>query len=528
LDGATWNVFDDYVLDHHMPNLKRLKREGYSGVLRSTEPPITAASWTTCLTGCNPGTHGIIGWCEYLFEEDRLQISTSKSRLVPTMWEELSGQGYKIVSINVPWTYPCTQINGFLISGYGCPGPKSEFVYPPEFKSELLRHVADYEIVAEWKKRNSYTVKEFDENLKRVERSIEQKVEVAELISGKLSWDIMMVQFQDTDSMEHQIWPYLDMQSRDSFVRQRDRVFKTFGKLDDMIDRLLELAATKELHIFVVSDHGLTRKVGKVRPNVMLCEWGYLKPKNPITRMLQRRRRKRLMAAVGQGDNVSQEAGVKQPKDYDFDWLSSKAMVIDTAVNGHLYINVKGRQPHGTVEPGAEYEEIVLDLMKRFGQVVAPATGEKIFSKIGTPASVYNLKRDDWRKYGDLVLVPKTGYQVALGASTRGQFVQSSSKGNLKGYHSYEGIYIFHGEGIKSGVGGETDMVNIAPTVYAALGAQLPSYMDGRVIEEAFVEKKQITYCQGATDATLEAGNQLSAGEEAEVAKRLSALGYLE
>jgi len=528
LDGATWNVFDDYVLDHYMPNLKKLKSQGYTGILRSTEPPITAASWTTCLTGCNPSKHGIIGWCEYLFELGRLKINTSEARLIPTMWEELSEQGYKIACINVPWTYPCPQINGFLISGYGCPGPKSEFVYPPKFKDELLRHIADYEIMAEWEKRNSYTTEELDENLRRVERSLVQKVEAAELISEKLPWDVMMVQFHDTDSMEHRIWSYLDIQSRDNFALQRDRVFKTFEKLDDMIGRLLGLTATKDLSVFVVSDHGLTRQLGKLRPNMMLCEWGYLRPKNMIRRMIQRRRRKRLMGIVGQEDEVSKEFGIKQPKDYDFDWFSSKAMVIDTAINGHLYINVKGRQPHGIVELGAEYDEIIQDLTKKFSEVVDQTNGEKVFSKVGTPSNVYGFKSDNWRKYGDLVLVPKTGYEIVLSASSSRRSVQVSAEGSLRGHHSYDGIYIFQGEGIKSGVGREIDMVNIAPTIYATLGAELPSYMDGSVAEEAFVEKKKITYRQKEITATRRVAKELSAEEEAEITKRLSGLGYLE
>ena len=157
-----------------------------------------------------------------------------------------------------------------------------------------------------------------------------------------------------------------------------------------------------------------------------------------------------------------------------------------------------------------------------------PTTGEKLFSKVGTPSSVYGFKGDNWRKYGDLVLVPKTGYEIVLSTSSRGGSVQMSNNGGLRGYHSYDGIYIFQGEGIKSGVGREIDMVNIAPTVYATLGAELPSYMDGRVAEEAFVEKKKITYRQKEIAATRRIGKELSKEEEAEITKRLSALGDLE
>lgn len=65
LDGATWDVLDDFVLDNYMPNLKRLKAGGYSGILRSTDPPVTPAAWTTCITGCQPYTQGWLSWRGY-------------------------------------------------------------------------------------------------------------------------------------------------------------------------------------------------------------------------------------------------------------------------------------------------------------------------------------------------------------------------------------------------------------------------------------------------------------------------------
>ncbi|HEX42312.1 MAG TPA: hypothetical protein ENN81_09675 [Phycisphaerales bacterium] len=528
LDGATWDVLDDYLLAHHMPNLMSLRTGGCSGTLRSTEPPITAASWTTFLTGCSPRIHGVIGWHEYRFDEDRLRISTSEQRLVPTMWQELSEQGYKIASINVPWTYPCAPINGIMAAGYGCPGPASEFVYPPEFKAELLDHIPDYEIMAQWRGQEDYTLSELDDNLKRVERSLEQKVEAAELICGKLAWDVLMVQFHDTDSMEHHIWSYLDKQSRGGFAQHRDRVFKTFEKLDEMIGRLLKLAGAEDSCVIVVSDHGLTRRKGKVRANVLLRDWGYLKPKGLIAQMMQRHQRKRFVASLGREAGAEKKRGIKQPRDYDFDWLSSKAMVIDVAINGHLYVNVKGRQPNGKVAPGPEYDEIIEDLTKRFSEVVHPATGEKMFTAVGTPEDIYGFQGDAWRKYGDLVLVPQIGYELVLGTSRTGEFLQMATDRSLKGYHSYNGIYIFCGKGIRAGAGGETAMIDMAPTIYAALGASLPSYMDGKVKADAFAEEKAVAYHESDVSAFQQVRAGLSETEEAEVAERLRALGYVE
>ncbi len=527
LDGATWNVLDAFLLDRHMPNLNKLKSGGSSGILHSTEPPITAASWTTCITGCQPCTHGIIGWHEYFCTEDRLRISTSGSCKVPNMWQELSNQGYKVASINVPWTYPCKEVDGIVVAGYGCPGPESQFTYPSDFKDELLKRIPDYDIVSKWNKSREYSLSDLDANMKRVERSFQQRVEAAKLVSEKLEWDVMMVQIHDTDLIEHHIWPYLDKTTRDQYPQQRDRIFESFRNLDKAIGELLELASMEEAMVIVVSDHGLCRKIAKVKPNVMLCQWGYLKSKGTLRAMIQHRLRKSFGITRGK---ESKKSGVKQPKEFDFNWADSKAMVIDTAVNGHLFINVKGRQPDGIVESGTEYDELLNELRERFANAVNPHTGEFIFSKVGTPAEIYDFDDVDTTMFGDLVLVPQSGIELTLSDSRDGEYIEMARNDSLIGAHFYEGIYIFSGRNIKCSTGNKTHIVNIAPTVYAALGAKLPMYMDGKVLKTLFAKEIPIEYQTSRIDVSCQSDEKqvLSTDEEAEITKRLSALGYVE
>ena len=54
LDGATFSVLDPLMAEGRMPNLKRFIAGGVSGILNSTQPPITPAAWTTFMTGKGP------------------------------------------------------------------------------------------------------------------------------------------------------------------------------------------------------------------------------------------------------------------------------------------------------------------------------------------------------------------------------------------------------------------------------------------------------------------------------------------
>jgi predicted AlkP superfamily phosphohydrolase/phosphomutase len=524
LDGATWDVLDDFVLDNYMPNLKRLKTGGYSGILRSTDPPITPAAWITCITGCQPYTHGVVGFKDYSFEDERLRISSARSCRVPTMWEEFSNQGYKVASINVPWTYPCPKVNGAIIAGYGLPNTQVQFTYPDDLKDRLLESIPDYDVMAKWEKSENHDPEIFEANIVRVERSFEQRLQAARMLSAKTNFDVMMVQFHDLDMMQHHIWACLGSGTRDSYVSRRDRIFSLFKKLDEAIAGLLELAGTEQLDVAVVSDHGFGPMFGSIRANMLLYDWGYLKFQSPFARMIRRLRRN--LPSSASRESFSMPIELKTP----VDWKRSRAMVIYAAMNGHIYLNVRGRNQHGCVERGAEYDSIIEDLRQRFSRVTNPATGKPIFTQVVTPAELYNVDVSVEEQFGDLILVPVPGYIVHQSTSRKGNCIKLQPKDSVGGCHYCEGMYIFHGPNIKKGRNRQAHIVNIAPTIYALLGAKMPKYLDGTVWEEMFIEKIPVTYQESGDQAARQARGKeaLSTQEEAEIAKRLSALGYLE
>ncbi len=523
LDGATWDVLDDFLLSNHMPNLNRLKTKGYSGVLQSTHPPSTPPAWTTCITGCQPYTHGVVGFRDYSFKNNNVRISSAASCRIPNMWEELSDQGYKVASINVPWTYPCRKVNGITVAGYGLPGVEVQFTYPVEFKDELLEKIPDYQILAKWEKSANNDPAQFETNVSRVERAFEQRLEAALLINNKIKPDVMMVQFQNTDLIQHFVWPYLDKQTRDKYPFERDRFFLMFEKLDGIIGNLLELADDDSI-VTVVSDHGLCRWLGSVRPNMLLYDWGYLKFQSPVHRFLRRCRRN--LDSLLSKEKSSMTIEFKTP----VDWKRTKAMMTFPSMNGHIYLNVKGRNENGCVEQGEEYNKIIKDLQRRFSEVVNPLTGKPIFSRVATPEELYNCEKVDKEVVGDLMLIPERGYIVHQSTKRKGDRVKIRPDDSFPGCHCYEGIYIFQGSNIHSGQSKEAHIVDIAPTVYAALGAVMPDYLDGRPLENIFVEKKEVARRKKQTDMSQQARDKqvLSDQEESEITKRLSALGYME
>ena len=58
----------------------------------------------------------------------------------------------------------------------------------------------------------------------------------------------------------------------------------------------------------------------------------------------------------------------------------------------------------------------------------------------------------------------------------------------------------------------------------------MPDYLDGRVLESIFIEKKEIMHQEKQADLSQQTRDKrvLSAKEEDEITKRLSALGYMD
>ncbi len=390
LDGGTWNVLDDYLLENHMPNLKKLKNGGFSGILRSTEPPASPLAWTSFLTGCNPGKHGVTGFHFYSMEDHTLGIQNSTHCLVPNMYQHLSNQGYKIISINVPWTYPCYKVNGVLVAGMGFAGAESNFTYPPDFKDELLAKVPTYDFRARVQ-RSKTGQQDLKQDIDDIRKSFQQRIDAAKLASKTVDWDVMVVQFHDTDGMNHCIWKYISPDSRDEYPEYRDEAFKAFESLDKSIGELLNMAGPEETVTFVISDHGGGLLSALVKANLFLKKWGYLKTKSRWEKWLEKTA-KSLKKRFGiQVKTIPVHSFAQTPPNkLGINLKKTKAFISHTAIpSGHLYLNIKGRQPTGTVEPGVEYDRIIAKLKERFLSVKDPLTGERLFTRVVTPAELY-------------------------------------------------------------------------------------------------------------------------------------------
>jgi len=112
IDGGTWDVARVMMDEGELPNLKKLYDSGIRGVLESRHPAISPVVWSTIFTGKSHEVHGVENW----------KTSQSSHRAVKAVWDISSGADLPTSVFNVPSTWPATEVDGVMLSGFPLSG----------------------------------------------------------------------------------------------------------------------------------------------------------------------------------------------------------------------------------------------------------------------------------------------------------------------------------------------------------------------------------------------------------------------
>jgi hypothetical protein len=119
--GATWDLLGPWCAQGRLPHLEAIRRRGLWGPLASTMPPATLPSWSTFMTGVNPGKHGIYDFTRRRTGTYEIEFVNATFRKVPTVWRRLSEAGRRVCVLGLPGTYPPEILNGYMVSGFDTP-----------------------------------------------------------------------------------------------------------------------------------------------------------------------------------------------------------------------------------------------------------------------------------------------------------------------------------------------------------------------------------------------------------------------
>ena len=559
-DSATWDLIRPWIAQGKLVNLAKLIDQGASGSLESVIPPLTPPAWTSFMTGKNPGKHGIFHFFEPKAGGYAMRYTNAGSRRSRTIWQLLSAAGHTVGTVNVPFTYPPEQVQGFQISGMDTPSEKSPFIYPPQLREELEGALGRINLELRFlgaMNSDEKHQKALDE-MAAVDR---QWTNTGLYLIEKHPVDIMMLTYMSIDTVQHHFWQYMDpahfLHDPKAAEKFGNAILSVYERLDSSIGEFIR-QLPEGTTVFVVSDHG----AGPVSDRTLylnryLAQLGLLKYRadersalNNVQRALTKSLYRLLRGSLSSGQkktlaNLFPKLRERLEGAYtayeNIDWTATKAYCSEVVASPpSIWINRKGSKPNGIIDDD-EYEPLRALLIEKLKALKDPRSGESVITNIYRREEVFqgpyseegpDLVLDWWSGSGfsSNTSFPEEGHEPPLLIRER----QPMKEPEWGGTHRREGILIAAGGPIKKGaqINGAR-LMDMAPTLLYLSGQKIPADMDGRVLldlfEPEFVASHPVAYDDVAPqDQGGGTGSTYSAEDAALVEERLKALGYIE
>ena len=264
----------------YLPNLNRMIEQGTYGYMRSTVPPFTPPAWTAILTGKNPGKTGIFDWITYPQRKDeKIRVVYSYDIKAETVFDILSKNGKKVVSLNVPLTYPPWKVNGYMVSGIPTPVKENAVItYPESLKDELDEIVSGYQIQPMV---NLQIKGKEEEYIEEFSKTLVKRFEAALYLLHMIDWDLFFLVFFAIDSVQHYFWHHMDENHplHNPNNKYKDVIKNFYIQIDSLIGKILS-EIPENTYTFVISDHGMGPLYGYFLVNEFLLRYGFFKVKN--------------------------------------------------------------------------------------------------------------------------------------------------------------------------------------------------------------------------------------------------------
>ena len=388
IDGASYTMLEKLSEDGIMPNFYKLRKRGVFKRLMAPVPDNSAVSWSSIMTGENPGKHGIFGFTELIPDTYTMKFPNFSDLKAKPFWAQNPDKKYVI--INLPFTYPVEKLNGYLISGFVSPDI-NRAVFPKKYL-KFIKGIGYQTDVDSWKAYKSKDI--FFDEIKYVHN---KRVEVYRHLWTNVKWDTFMIVFTESDRLGH----FMQDAYEGHLAPYYDKYLEYFNEIDDEIAWIVDRMDDND-NLIMMSDHGMESIKAEVFLNTYLENSGYL-----------------ILSDT-------------EKKNYNNITKKTRAFALEP---GRIYLNYKNRYPSGSVEFD-DRDAVISDLSLLFEKLTL--NGERVIKDIIRREEIY--EGESVALAPDLLLVSNKGF------SLRGRIGKEKvfeSGGPLKGMHRGSDSFLY-------------------------------------------------------------------------------------
>ncbi len=262
--------------------------------------------------------------------------------------------------------------------------------------------------------------------------------------------------FDITDRIQHMFFRYLKEYSPSNEVDKLPDcshvIEDLYKRMDDLVGQVMDEVGDDTI-VIVLSDHGFKPFRRGVNLNTWLKEHGYLKIREDT-------------------DSTDMLTYVN--------WSETRAYAVGF---GGIYLNLKGREARGIVQPGTEAKALKKEITQKLLSLRDSGEDQIPIKRVFDGKKVYKGPYVD--EAPDLIVGCSPGYRVAWDCITGGigELVIEDNTRPWSGDHNMNpsdvpGIF-FCNRRVKVD---NPDIMDIAPTVLELFGVPVPSYFDGKTL----------------------------------------------
>ena len=503
LDAFDVDLFERWCAEGRLPFLRSLRESGAWARMDSTYGLFSDSPWPSLTAGVSPAKHAFYNYLQIRRGSTEIErIDAHHCRHLP-FWAHFAETGRRAALLDIPKTFPIDGLSGIQVCAWGEHYPllREPTSSPPDAARDIIarfgRYPHPHEIVIPTSRRQERRIH------RTLQRNLDKKLRATLHLLDLDAWDLFVSVFSEVHYAGHQFYHCMEETHWAHEPGAPEDVKQALPELAASLDRAVASIFDKAgegTDFLVVSVHGMTTNCSATYMlDDVLERLGYFAhatqvtaPAGPLESLMRRTTRLRELLPQRVRDYVNTHLVPDAVHDRAHsnvlsagtDWTRTRAFLLPSDhFQAFISLNLKGREPHGTVEPGPEAERLCAELSAELSQLVNPRTGRPAVAKV--------LRVSDFYEGPNLQELPELVVQWAadgpIEALSHPRF-GSVRGGNFplrRSMHASDGFLIGVGPHLRPSARMEgVTTLDVAPTILQLLGLPVPSDLDGRVLSE--------------------------------------------
>ena len=498
LDAAEPTLLERWATTGACPTIARLADRGVTAALGNSLETLPGAIWPELATGISGGRLGLYYHPKQFHTGEATPRPVTPEDVDPDAyyWSVAGRAGRRVAVVDVPQTVPCADVNGVHVTEWGLHDRNFAIASTPRDLIDDLRQRHGDHPVTSCDAFHHRTIEGYRALRTALLDGVARKTDLLLDVLGAEDWDLFTCSFGESHCVGHQFWHFFDSSHprhpEDTPEDLASTIEDVYRALDRGVGALVD-AAGPEAQVLVVASHGMGPKIGgpQLLPEV-LVRLGLgrnagvrLRARTLVPRPLRERIARLVPRSVLDGAGVTVATRSRA-----LDSPAIKAVAVNNNRCGGIRLNIVGREPFGSVRPGADADAVVAALRGALLELRDPATTEPIVERVVTAAEAFGPDRHP--DLPDVIVVFRTdlGPLESCESSRIGRVdepIMTPSLPRTGDHHPASRLWAIGPRLIGPARVPDANVLDIAPTVLDLLGVPVPDAIDGRTLARHLV-----------------------------------------